>query len=145
VVLSGSGADGASGIERIKERGGVTLVQDPDEAEHAGMPRSAVATGLVDYILPVTALPDALWSSYRAPSVVINCVFGSEGGCQPTIAHKDFGGALARSYEPFAHGLSDADATPQQNAAAYQYQGGQKQEQQRRHLCVAGTRHPCNR
>jgi two-component system, chemotaxis family, CheB/CheR fusion protein len=65
VVLSGSGADGASGIERIKERGGVTFVQDPEEAEHAGMPRSAVATGLVDYILPVTALPDALRSYWR--------------------------------------------------------------------------------
>ncbi|HET9220884.1 MAG TPA: CheR family methyltransferase, partial [Roseiflexaceae bacterium] len=65
VVLSGSGADGASGIERIKERGGVTFVQDPEETEHAGMPRSAVATGLVDYILPVTALPDALLSYWR--------------------------------------------------------------------------------
>jgi two-component system CheB/CheR fusion protein len=66
VVLSGSGADGASGIERIKERGGVTLVQAPEEAEYASMPRSAIATGLVDYILPVIALPDALVAYWRS-------------------------------------------------------------------------------
>src|SRR5262245_13912555 len=57
VVLSGSGADGASGIERIKEHGGVTLAQDPQEAEYSDMPRTAVATGMVDYILPVADLP----------------------------------------------------------------------------------------
>jgi two-component system CheB/CheR fusion protein len=65
VVLSGNGADGASGIERIKERGGGTFVQAPEEAEYPSMPRSAIATGMVDYILPVTALPDALVTYWR--------------------------------------------------------------------------------
>jgi two-component system CheB/CheR fusion protein len=65
IVLSGSGADGASGVERVKERGGVTLVQEPEEAEYASMPRSAIATGLIDYILPVTELPDALVTYWR--------------------------------------------------------------------------------
>jgi two-component system CheB/CheR fusion protein len=65
VVLSGSGADGASGIERIKERGGVTLAQATEEAEYPSMPRSAIATGLVDYVLPVAALPDALMAYWR--------------------------------------------------------------------------------
>lgn len=65
VVLSGSGADGASGIERIKERGGATFAQAPEEAEYSGMPRSAIATGMVDYILPVAALPDALVAYWR--------------------------------------------------------------------------------
>lgn len=65
VVLSGTGSDGANGIARIKELGGVTLAQDPQEAEFADMPRSAVATGLVDYSLPVAALPDALVSYWR--------------------------------------------------------------------------------
>jgi len=52
IVLSGADGDGAIGIKRIKERGGLTIAQDPDEAEHAGMPRSAIATGMVDWVLP---------------------------------------------------------------------------------------------
>jgi len=53
VVLSGTGSDGAVGLSRIKEQGGVTLVQCPDEAEYAGMPRAAVETGQVDLVLPL--------------------------------------------------------------------------------------------
>ena len=45
IVLSGADGDGAIGIKRIKERGGLTIAQDPDEAEHASMPRAAIATG----------------------------------------------------------------------------------------------------
>jgi two-component system CheB/CheR fusion protein len=70
VVLSGSGADGTSGIKWIKEHGGVALAQEPEEAEYAGMPRSAIATGMVDYILPVTALPDALVTYWRNAATV---------------------------------------------------------------------------
>ncbi len=54
IVLSGADGDGAIGIKRIKERGGLTIAQDPDEAEHSGMPRSAIATGMVDWVLPVS-------------------------------------------------------------------------------------------
>ena len=57
VVLSGTGADGASGLKRVKEMGGLCLVQDPEEAEYDGMPRSAVATNLVDLVLPVGEMP----------------------------------------------------------------------------------------
>ncbi|MFL6662352.1 MAG: chemotaxis protein CheB, partial [Rhizobacter sp.] len=53
IVLSGADSDGAIGLRRIKERGGLTIAQDPEEAEHAAMPRSAIATGLVDWVLPV--------------------------------------------------------------------------------------------
>ncbi|NPC58689.1 chemotaxis protein CheB [Caenimonas soli] len=53
VVLSGADGDGAIGIKRIKERGGLTVAQDPQEAEQAGMPRSAIASGMVDWVLPV--------------------------------------------------------------------------------------------
>jgi two-component system CheB/CheR fusion protein len=48
IVLSGGDGDGAIGIKRIKERGGLTIAQDPNEAEHASMPDSAIATGMVD-------------------------------------------------------------------------------------------------
>lgn len=57
VVLSGAGSDGALGITRVKEEGGITLAQDPDEAEYDSMPRSAIATGQVDLVLPVTLMP----------------------------------------------------------------------------------------
>ena len=57
IVLSGADGDGSIGIRRIKERGGLTIAQDPDEAEHDGMPRSAIATGVVDWILRVADMP----------------------------------------------------------------------------------------
>jgi two-component system CheB/CheR fusion protein len=53
IVMSGAGSDGAIGIKAIKEAGGIILVQDPEEAEYGSMPRSAVATGLADFVLPV--------------------------------------------------------------------------------------------
>ena len=60
VVLSGADGDGAIGIKRVKERGGLTIAQDPDEAEHDGMPRSAIATGMVDWVLGVREMPARL-------------------------------------------------------------------------------------
>ncbi|PSQ99649.1 MAG: chemotaxis protein CheB, partial [Bacteroidetes bacterium QS_9_68_14] len=60
VVLSGTGSGGTTGLKRIKERGGVTLVQDPEGAEFEGMPRSAVRSGLVDVVAPVAQLAERL-------------------------------------------------------------------------------------
>jgi two-component system, chemotaxis family, CheB/CheR fusion protein len=57
IVLTGTGADGSSGIRRLKEYGGLTIAQDPDEAEHDDMPRAAIAGGLIDYVLPIAAMP----------------------------------------------------------------------------------------
>jgi two-component system CheB/CheR fusion protein len=57
VVLSGTGANGSMGLKRIKERGGCAIVQDPEEAEYGDMPRHSLATGLVDYVLPVAEMP----------------------------------------------------------------------------------------
>ena len=57
IVLSGLDSDGAIGIKRIKERGGLTIAQDPEEAQHTGMPRNAIATGMVDWVLPVAEMP----------------------------------------------------------------------------------------
>lgn len=53
VVLTGSGMDGATGLEAIKRMGGMTIAQDPGTATHAGMPSTAIATGAVDLILPL--------------------------------------------------------------------------------------------
>ncbi|HEX4893523.1 MAG TPA: chemotaxis protein CheB, partial [Hyphomicrobiaceae bacterium] len=60
IVLSGTGADGADGLRAMKEAGGLTIVQEPRTAKYDGMPRSAVATGLVDKVLEVREMPAAL-------------------------------------------------------------------------------------
>ncbi|MGO4910584.1 chemotaxis protein CheB [Pseudorhodobacter sp. W20_MBD10_FR17] len=65
VILSGTGGDGTAGIRSIKESGGIVLVQDPKEAEHDGMPRSAIASCMVDHILPVAKMPVVI-SNYIA-------------------------------------------------------------------------------
>ena len=62
IMLSGADGDGALGIKRIKERGGLTIAQDPDEADQAGMPRSAIDTGMIDWVLPVEQMPHRLLS-----------------------------------------------------------------------------------
>jgi two-component system, chemotaxis family, protein-glutamate methylesterase/glutaminase len=51
VVLTGSGTDGAMGVQAIKARNGTVIVQDPDDAEFTGMPRSAVETNTADFVL----------------------------------------------------------------------------------------------
>ncbi|WKB51989.1 CheR family methyltransferase [Eleftheria terrae] len=69
IVLSGTGSDGAGGIARLKEQGGVTLAQSPDDAEFDGMPRAAIATGAVDWVLPVSDMAQKLidiWHNARA-------------------------------------------------------------------------------
>ncbi len=57
IILSGSGSDGSVGIQQIKEHGGVTLAQSPEDAEFDSMPANAIATGLVDIVLPSTEMP----------------------------------------------------------------------------------------
>ena len=52
VILSGTASDGALGIQAIKAEGGITMAQDEQSAKHNGMPRSAILTGCVDYVLP---------------------------------------------------------------------------------------------
>jgi two-component system, chemotaxis family, CheB/CheR fusion protein len=56
VILSGAGSDGAIGVRAVKEAGGIILVQEPREAEYGSMPRSAIATGVVDFVLPLREL-----------------------------------------------------------------------------------------
>ena len=65
LVLSGSGSDGAVGLSRIKEQGGVTLAQAPEDAEFDSMPRAAIDTRLVDLVLPVVEMPQKLLELWR--------------------------------------------------------------------------------
>ncbi|MDW5317498.1 chemotaxis protein CheB [Rhizobium sp. PL01] len=60
IVLSGTGADGSAGLASIKQRGGLVIVQQPEEAAYDGMPRSAVMTNLADKILTLQEMPRAI-------------------------------------------------------------------------------------
>ncbi len=65
IVLSGTGSDGTVGLRAIKECGGLTIAQAGESAKYDGMPRSAAATGLVDYVLPVEEMPPTLIEYFR--------------------------------------------------------------------------------
>jgi two-component system, chemotaxis family, CheB/CheR fusion protein len=65
VILSGTGADGTLGLKAVKEAGGLVIAQQPETAQYDGMPRSAIATGLVDYVLPPDEMPGRLMSYLR--------------------------------------------------------------------------------
>jgi two-component system chemotaxis response regulator CheB len=67
VVLSGSLDDGTAGLKVIKEHGGVTVAQDPDEAAFSSMPLSAIETVGVDYVLPVAEIAALLAECARTP------------------------------------------------------------------------------
>jgi two-component system, chemotaxis family, CheB/CheR fusion protein len=57
IVLSGTGSDGAQGVRAIKGEGGMAMAQNPESTEFDGMPRSAIDTGLVDFVLPPAEMP----------------------------------------------------------------------------------------
>ena len=76
IVMSGTGTDGAEGLARVKERGGITMAQRIEDAEYAGMPAAAIATGMVDFELTAANMPQRLidlWANaqrIRLPSDV---------------------------------------------------------------------------
>jgi len=60
IILSGTGTEGTLSLKDIKGTGGLSIVQDPTTAKYDGMPRSAIAAGAEDFILPVKEIPDVL-------------------------------------------------------------------------------------
>ncbi len=60
IVLSGTGSDGALGVRAVKGEGGMVMVQTPESTEYDGMPRSAISTNMVDFVLPPSAMPAQL-------------------------------------------------------------------------------------
>lgn len=57
MLLSGVGFDGVEGLKRIREKGGVTLVQDPESASYKGKPQYAIESDIVDFILLPEEMP----------------------------------------------------------------------------------------
>jgi two-component system, chemotaxis family, protein-glutamate methylesterase/glutaminase len=60
VVLTGSGSDGAMGVKAIKKMGGTVIAQDETTSDFFGMPGAAIATGSVDFILPLDEIASAI-------------------------------------------------------------------------------------
>ncbi|TVQ93986.1 MAG: PAS domain S-box protein [Bacteroidetes bacterium] len=67
VILSGTGSDGTLGIRAIKGAGGMVMAQDDTSAKFDGMPKSAIATGLVDYVIPAERMPKELLKYVEHP------------------------------------------------------------------------------
>ena len=69
IILSGSGSDGTLGLKDIKGSGGMVMVQNPEQAQYDSMPRSAIETGLADYVLPAEKMPKELIGYIKQPYV----------------------------------------------------------------------------
>ena len=67
IILSGTGSDGSRGINAINEEGGMVIVQAPEDAAYDGMPRSALATGITDFVLPAGEIPERLMTYVKHP------------------------------------------------------------------------------
>lgn len=65
VVLTGSGQDGATGVGKVKAKGGTVIVQDPQEAEFAGMPTAALEHTTADFVLTLGEIGGALNRLFR--------------------------------------------------------------------------------
>ncbi|AZF15675.1 CheR family methyltransferase [Pseudomonas sp. R3-18-08] len=90
LVLSGTGSDGAVGLSRIKEQGGVTLVQTPEDAEFDGMPLAAIETQMVDLVLPVVEMPQKLLELWRnARSITLPTANDPEIKTTPPATERD--------------------------------------------------------
>lgn len=76
IILSGTGSDGTLGVREIKGAGGMVIVQQPESAAYDGMPRNAIATGQVDFIVRPADMPEVLTNYY-------NHVFGKKRLADP--------------------------------------------------------------
>lgn len=70
VVMSGTGSDGTSGIKIVKEHGGLVIVQKPESAKFDGMPRSAINTGLADFVLSPDEIVDEILNFSSYPTII---------------------------------------------------------------------------
>lgn len=67
-VLTGTGSDGVMGASAVKSRGGTVIAEDPEHAEFKGMPEAVVASGCVDFILPLDEIATVIRGLVEVPS-----------------------------------------------------------------------------
>jgi two-component system, chemotaxis family, CheB/CheR fusion protein len=100
VVLSGTGADGALGIKEVKAHGGMVMVQKPSTAKYAGMPESAVATGMVDVVEPPELMPGYLINFMSGPYLLLG------GEKQDDFSREEFAKILMLLHSRTGHDFS---------------------------------------
>jgi two-component system, chemotaxis family, CheB/CheR fusion protein len=92
ILFSGAGSDGTLGVRAIRGAGGLTIAQDPVTAQFSDMPRSAIATGLVDFVFSPDRMPEALLNYIQHPYVrggepaVVLEAEGKPGGLQDILS-----------------------------------------------------------
>lgn len=69
IICSGMGSDGETGVRMVKEKLGMVMVQDPETAHYDGMPRAAIETNLVDYVLSPEEMPIKLIQYLNHPAL----------------------------------------------------------------------------
>lgn len=103
VVLTGTGSDGTLGVKDVKANGGVVIVQDPSEAEYDGMPQSAIATGMVDFVLPVAEIPECILRFLRVrPRLPVAAEPEGVSQRESNLLHKVFEQLRARADRDFS-------------------------------------------
>jgi two-component system CheB/CheR fusion protein len=82
IILSGTGSDGTLGVRAVKGEGGMVMAQKPESCEYDGMPRSAIATGTVDFILPPAEMPAQIiaYVSQLFGKPALSSIAASRGG-----------------------------------------------------------------
>ncbi len=109
IVLSGADGDGAIGLKRVKERGGLTVAQDPDEAEHDSMPRSAIATNMVDWVLKTREMPARLLEYFAREGRIRLPVEGESEQAEATPLSPDAQDTELREVLAFLHARTGRD------------------------------------
>jgi len=90
IILSGTGTDGTLGMKAIKGAGGMAMAQDETQAKYNNMPRSAIDTGLVDFVLPVEKMPGELMKYIKHPYI--------DGDEKPLTAREKFENYLQKIF-----------------------------------------------
>ncbi|WP_454873764.1 chemotaxis protein CheB [Paraburkholderia xenovorans] len=102
IVLTGANADGSAGLRAIKAAGGMVMAQSPATAEHDSMPAHAVATGLVDYVLPIEKMPAVLFDYIARSGEAMLPVSGKSGAMvdlEPVLRALAAAGSDFRGYK----------------------------------------------
>ena len=106
VVLTGNLDDGTAGLAQIKKHGGVAVVQNPEEADYSGMPKSAVENVDVDYVVSLSSIPKLLVELYQDP------VEEADLSAKETEEASDMKHELERGKDPPPTRLSPPSAAP---------------------------------